>query len=562
MVLPAAGLSALLLACEDPQPVNGHVPLNSLWTAADAQVWDSAATPAEAWYPCHYQGIDTESELTCLDLAVPLDHAKPAGQTVQLRVYRLSSPTQAPRAQLWILQGGPGASGATILPLAAELHSRDPGLELLVPDHRGTGDSTWLGCTASAGGKGGSAEVDAEEVAACAAELAGKYGPDGLAAFSTTQAARDLALAIGAAGSADVPVFVYGVSYGTYWAHRYLQLHPGQAKGVILDSICPPAVCKLLTFDKNFDDVARQILKRCAADSQCAKYMGSNPVAKAEATLAKLSNGHCPQLQKLGLDRQGLRRVLASFTADQHVRGFLPAVIHRIDRCEAKDIQALSHLLEMMGEVEALPLDKEFSAVLHHNVGYSELYAPSPMPTEQQVAAWREQAIASPDATANSFGLQALWPKYAVGQDSSQWAGNQTPVLMLQGGLDPQTPLAWGQDLAAHLTGSAQRLKIIQDSAHGVLFGSPWNQGEGDCALELMNQFLASPTADPKHLCQDLLDPLDFAPHPQFVLALLGTQSLWLPQEHQPAAMAAARKSRPAGLDRWQRWLRDHPRQR
>ena len=31
--------------------------------------------------------------------------------------------------------------------------------------------------------------------------------------------------------------FVYGVSYGTYWAERYMQLFPRQAKGVILDSV-------------------------------------------------------------------------------------------------------------------------------------------------------------------------------------------------------------------------------------------------------------------------------------------------------------------------------------
>jgi pimeloyl-ACP methyl ester carboxylesterase len=556
-------LLAVLLALQACAPApkdGGVVPDVWNWSKSDAQTWDSSAEPRSAWYGCQVDGAQEMKGLKCLDLAVPLDHAQPAGPAIQLRVYRFAPASMPPRAQLWILQGGPGASGATLAGMAELLRKLDPDLEMLVPDHRGTGDSTWLHCQAAAGGQGGPTVIDPEEVAACTAEIDTRLGPGGLAAFSATQAAGDLAYAIDALGSADVPVYVYGVSYGTYWAHRYLQRYAGQATGVVLDSICPPQLCKLVSYDKNFDDVARELLRRCADFSACRQFMGADPVAKAEATVAKLDKGHCPDLQALGLDRSGLRRVLASLTASQGLRAFLPAVLHRIDRCAQADIQALSHMMEEVNQASAPTVQKDFSAVLHHNVMYSELFAPEPAPSAAQVQQWLDQAIAAPETTVKSFALEPLWPKYPVGADSSQWAGTQTPVLMLQGGLDPQTPLAWGQALATHLNGGQQCLKVVPDAAHGVLFGSPWHGGKGDCALLLLRQFMDDPSTSPDHACQNDTDPLHFTPDAKDVFALLGSQSLWLPAPHQAQAMQSARQQPTEALRRWRQWLREHPR--
>ena len=50
---------------------------------------------------------------------------------------------------------------------------------------------------------------------------------------------RDLAAVLERTRKPGQRSFVYGVSYGTYWAQRYLHVAPTQAAGVILDSIVP-----------------------------------------------------------------------------------------------------------------------------------------------------------------------------------------------------------------------------------------------------------------------------------------------------------------------------------
>lgn len=529
------------------------------WASSDARTWDSSAAPREAWYGCQVPDSPELKGLKCLDLAVPLDHAQPGGKAIPLRVYRFAPAAMPPRAQLWILQGGPGASGATLAGMAALLRKLDPDLEVLVPDHRGTGDSHWLHCQAIGGGAGGPTAIDADEVEACAVELDGQLGPGGLAAFSTEQAAADLASAIGALGSADVPVFVYGTSYGTYWAHRYLQRFAGQATGLILDSICPPQLCKLVWYDKNFDDVARQLLGLCRDAPGCRQFLGDDPVARAEATMAKLDAGHCPALQAVGLTRSGLRRVLASLTSQPTYRAFLPAVVHRLDRCAAADIQALGHMMEDVDQASTPLPDKQFSVVLHHNILYSELFAPDPPPSAAQVQQWTDQAIAAPETSVKSMVLEALWPKYPLPLEAGQWAEAETPVLMLQGGLDPQTPLAWGKAMAQHLDGAHQYLQVFPTAAHGVLFGSPWLGGKGDCALLLLRLFMNDPSTAPEHACAAAPEPVHFSPDAKEIYAMFGTQSLWLAQPGDLAALQAARRQPSEARRRWLRWLREHP---
>ena len=39
-----------------------------------------------------------------------------------------------------------------------------------------------------------------------------------------------------------IPTYVYGVSYGTTWAQRFMQVAPQTAAAVVLDSIIPRSV--------------------------------------------------------------------------------------------------------------------------------------------------------------------------------------------------------------------------------------------------------------------------------------------------------------------------------
>jgi pimeloyl-ACP methyl ester carboxylesterase len=106
---------------------------------------------------------------------------------------------------VWLLAGGPGESGAVFYPLITTLRASFPGLDLLVPDHRGTGFSTRLCSREEAANSPGGADLVGEEWASCWSTL--NAAPDYARAFSTTNAAHDLALLM-AAVRVPGPVYV------------------------------------------------------------------------------------------------------------------------------------------------------------------------------------------------------------------------------------------------------------------------------------------------------------------------------------------------------------------
>jgi pimeloyl-ACP methyl ester carboxylesterase len=51
------------------------------------------------------------------------------------------------------------------------------------------------------------------------------------------QTAMDLGMLADALKAPNTPIVVYGISFGTYIAHRYMHLFPEQPGAVILDSL-------------------------------------------------------------------------------------------------------------------------------------------------------------------------------------------------------------------------------------------------------------------------------------------------------------------------------------
>jgi pimeloyl-ACP methyl ester carboxylesterase len=85
--------------------------------------------------------------------------------------------------------------------------------DIMIPDHRGTGRSSPLYCYNY------TADLSMECVQYALAHTSNAT----LAAYSTTNAAHDLYAAMVATKdniAVSDPVFVYGVSYGSYWTQR------------------------------------------------------------------------------------------------------------------------------------------------------------------------------------------------------------------------------------------------------------------------------------------------------------------------------------------------------
>ncbi len=162
--------------------------------------------------------------------------AELAGKTVTLFVRKFPAPVPA-KGTVWLVAGGPGESGASFYPFIDSLRRSFPGMDLLIPDHRGTGYSTRLCPAEEAADSPGGMALEGAEWGSCFPSLH-SHGQEATQ-FTITNAAHDLKRLIEAVPDKK-PVYLYGVSYGTQLVLRTLSLGNPAVRGVILDSLVPP----------------------------------------------------------------------------------------------------------------------------------------------------------------------------------------------------------------------------------------------------------------------------------------------------------------------------------
>jgi len=409
---------------------------------------------------------------------------------------------------------------------------RFPDVDFYLPDHRGTGKSSRIGCTAEGGRTEGGFFITPGEWPACLAEAQSTMG-DALAAFSTTNAANDIGLLVERAKAPGQPAFVYGVSYGTYWANRYMQLFPEQAEGVILDSVAAPGM-SLARQDEDANEAARDLFAVCQKDSTCAQKLGADPWGKANALLAKLKAGHCPGIAVEGFDTYALlRQAFGGMLMHPDQRRMIPPIVYRADRCEARDVTALRpFVLSLTGTPKATPFLRQWGFVLSNNVLFSELWE-APSPTATELAAIREASVASRDVTAAMDALVGKWPIYPQDAYAGKWATREKPVLVLQGGLDPATLARKARGARDAFARPGQRYIEVPQASHTVITSSAADVRAPDggterrsCGTMILMSFLESPAA-PDTSCLDALVPLRFDVPASLAQSMLGTADAW-----------------------------------
>ncbi|MFO0750686.1 MAG: alpha/beta fold hydrolase [Myxococcota bacterium] len=494
--------------------------------ATDACTTTDCAGPV--WVPCplYYDQPDgTPAECTTID--VPLRWSKPDGPTLGVFVQRLRGSDAPARGQLWLLNGGPGGSGADYDSWMEAYRAVDPTLDLYTVDHRGTGRSARLSCPdQEAGASDSGFYLTAAETGPCHDALAAEWGDD-LAEFTTTAAARDLGRLMERTAEPGQVVFVYGASYGTDWAHRFLQLFPDRVSGVVLDSIAPPNE-DFVDYDRAFDAVGRDFMDLCAADPVCGDKLGRHPWERLGALLRAVADGHCAALtEPWGLDAFGVGSLLANMLMNVETRTYIPAIVYRLDRCDAADVAALEHLLTVIfGDAEVGYYDTLGSDALFYNVALSELW-PNEHPTQAAVAETAADLYISTGLTSEIAASQDGWPPYPDDAYVGAWADTGTPLLMMNGDLDPQTPFASASQMAPHFTRPHQTFVRVPRAAHAVTVRTPVADGEVQCGLRIMLSFLADPSAEPDLGCIASIPAESFVGDPELNELVLGTRDLW-----------------------------------
>jgi hypothetical protein len=127
---------------------------------------------------------------------------------------------------------------------------------------------------------------------------------------------------------------------------------------------------------------------------------------------------------------------------------------------------------------------------------------------------------------AGALPFDTSWPRYAFDPAFESWASTTTPILMLNGELDPFAP--WFRleqaGAPAHFIATGQHILEMPLAPHGSVFDSP-TTGGSLCGLNLMLDFLAEPTGALPESCLADLAPIEF--EGAGVAALFGTSDAW-----------------------------------
>ncbi|GGU53081.1 alpha/beta hydrolase [Streptomyces lavendofoliae] len=215
-----------------PAALTGQEPR---WSACEAP--DGGEKPGPEW--------------RCASVRVPLDYTKPDGDTLSVALIRKEARDKDRRiGSLLFNFGGPGASGVSAMPRAAQgFEKLGARYDLVGFDPRGVGGSSGVVCRDSEEQAAALARIDltpdtpAEEAAflkdgadfgAGCAERSGKV----IRHVTTSNTARDLDLVRHVLG--DRKLHYMGFSYGTQLGGTYAHLFPRNVGRTVLDAVVDP----------------------------------------------------------------------------------------------------------------------------------------------------------------------------------------------------------------------------------------------------------------------------------------------------------------------------------
>jgi len=462
----------------------------------------------------------------CADIRVPLYWEDPEGQTMTIHVKRLRALVEASK-QIWFLDGGPGYAGtAGILNFYKTRSLWDWTMDLYTLDHRGTGYSERLGCPEQeADDSEEGITISDNEWGACIDYLEANYNLD---AFTATQAAKDVGFVVELLKEEKKEVFVQGASYGTYLGHRYAQIFPDQANGLIFDSVLPSVNSGFDQMDILINDVAEDFFNICKEDDFCSSKMGNDPWAKANDIFDRFKNGYCAEASDNGLTPELLQFITFGGLDYRNLRIVLPALYYRIDRCSEKDVSAFKHLVDnVYPQFTVNPPARQFSEALLNHIGLSELMSDNPISPEDMKEI-DKTLLATGHFSYKKLELLEKWPTYGTDENCREWASQDVPILMLNSSLDQRTPIDEARIAQENLTGPNQYFIEIPNANHGAMFSSPVkNIFAPDCGIQIVLNFIEDPLEEPDTSCLDDLVPIDFRGNPLLALVLFGTWNLW-----------------------------------
>lgn len=469
---------------------------------ATGRTSDPSATAAptvslDRFYSQKLSWSECEGGAQCADLQVPVDYAKPNGQTIKIKVLKRGA-TGKKIGSLVVNPGGPGGSGVDYAN-AADLIVGEPvrrAYDIVGFDPRGVQRSAPVTCLSNAAmdkNLGGDPTPDdaAEQKAfmsgsksfgaACQAKAGNLIGH-----VSTVEAAKDMDVLRSALGEGKLDYL--GKSYGTFLGTTYADLFPSKVGRFVLDGVVPP---DLSTSQVNkgqaegFERATRAYVKDCVEQGTCPlgsdeeagmkklrdflKQVDSKPLPVANDTRVKqLTEGWA----SMGIAQAMYAKQLwpdLTKALQQAFAGNGDGLMELANSYASRDSEGnySGNIMQVISAVNCL--DRGGSAD-------PKVYAKDAAEFAKVAPTWGPM-LAWGSATCGT------WPIKATGQAKKITAKGAGPILVVGTTRDPATPYEWSVRLNDMLSDS--RLISYDGDGH-----TAYASAGSSCVDDLVNTYL------------------------------------------------------------------------
>jgi pimeloyl-ACP methyl ester carboxylesterase len=520
----------------------------------------------------------TDSEFTCVNVTVPLNHFDSTDTRTIDVVFAVLPATGERKGMFVTVIGGPGGSGL----LSADSYTSyfDPSItenfDVVFFDQRGINESNGLYCAQAAADyyrtdadasttQGEEKLLDATQafVDECVAEIG---ETDLLPFLDTTQAIEDLEAFRALMG--DEKFWLYGESYGTQFAQTYATIHADHIAGLVLDGVVDLTLTDIEFLKQQataFNDVLVATLQACNEDEACAADMGRDAVAVYDELAALLKQG--PISFEFPLSTGPMERRDFTLSDLEATSGYFYSESARMVFLRALAAYSRDHTLVPLARVayNALYLnpdnfevfnDPSYSDAIYYGVTCRD-YAEPGATNEEQAAAFIEAGneidSTLPRLASVYYGdIPCVYWPYPQ-QDETRpapFTGEGFPTLVLNGTTDPATPYSNAQSVYSHLEDG---YFITEIGGPHVIFG--WGL---ECVDSLVTEFLVNDTLPPERetTCEGIVadefvplalaDAADYE-SPLEALAAVDNEIYYLPEYYYMSTTTARASACPYG---------------
>ena len=457
------------------------------------------------------EGTD-DATFSCAVITVPLDYAKPQGETISIAVKKRAATGDHPQGALFINPGGPGDSGVAFAEqantsFAPELLSA---YDVIGFDPRGVGSSTTITCTtdddsantaepsptASAGAASGTgsfeewSEATQQSFQELADQCAANTKPAALLDHvDTVSAARDLDILRALAGQEKLNYL--GFSYGTYLASVYAETFPGNTGRMVLDGAIDPSLSLAeqgLGQAKGFEQALRTYVDYCQASTGCPLSGGTDAGVQQVRNLITSANSS----------------PLATSDPNRTVAGSdivtaLSEYLYTTEQAWAPLTSALDQAINYRDGSLFAAQEDQAAASKDDSGGAFQAVSCLDYPVEGDTATWaaqyEEAKRVAPIFGNTSIGMDlvcSVWGHNGTRKPTQIHAHGAAPILVVGTTGDPATPYAWSKSLAEQL--DSGQLLTWEGTGH-TAYG-----GDAPCINDAVDTYLLTGTMPKKGL--------------------------------------------------------------